>query len=311
MTKNAQKNGRRHRVYDSYYEYVENVVNKCGHKYIVLDRKDFRAWRFEQQSNPAAKLPAGKLIKITPAKCKSYSCPICGRKKTLDLMARLKTVNLKNYRFFTLTLKNKYSYDDTIDNLKRVSECFTKLNNKLRKLPEYKGLEYFRVLEVGKDGMVHVHGLWNKYINQKTLSDIWLKITKDSYRVKVERVKSKNDAVEYLYKYLSKDVAKKDKLIDPKLFNMDLQNTAALFYELNKRRYNSSRNFFPKQSKIDLDKNYLPYYYEAETSKTIENFVASLVRQFKLTLDNFDFTYYFESDEFIRNLFIEKPAPPG
>lgn len=311
MRKNDQKTPRRHRVYVSYYDYVENVVRKCGHKYLILDRKDFRAWRFEQQSNPNAKKPAGALIKITPAKCKSYSCPICGRKKTLDLLSRLKTVNLKNYRFFTLTLKNKYSYDDTIDNLKRVSDCFTKLNNKLRKQPEYKGLEYFRVLEVGKDGMVHIHGLWNKYINQKVLSEYWKNITKDSYRVKVERVKSKNDAVDYLYKYLSKDVAKKDQLIDPKLFNMDLKHTAALFYELNKRRYNSSRNFFPKESKIDLEKNFLPYYFEAETAATVENCVSSLVRQYNLTIDNFDFTYYFESDEFIRNLFLEKRPPPG
>lgn len=106
MRKNSEK-PKRHRVYASYYEYVSNVVDKCGHKYLILDSKNFRSYRFASQSDVNAKLPAGKLMKITPAKCKSYSCPICGKKKTLDLVERLKTVDLKKYRFFTLTLLNK------------------------------------------------------------------------------------------------------------------------------------------------------------------------------------------------------------
>lgn len=309
MAKRFEKREKRHRVHGSYYEYVENVVNKCGHKYLILDSKGFRSYRMEKESNPKAKLPGGKLIKVTPAKCKSYSCPICGKKKVMDLVEKLKTVNLKNYRFFTLTLKNRKTYDDTEKNLKRISDCFNKLNNKIRKLPGYKGLEYFRVTEISKDGLVHIHGIWNKFIKQETLSAMWLAITKDSYRVKLERIKNKRDAVQYLFKYLTKDVAKKDMLLDPKLFNMDLQNAAALFYENNKRRWNASRNFFPKTGKKVSE--FLPFWFESSDTKTVENTMSFLVKTYDLKLEHFDLNYYFGSDLFIENLFQNKEKPPG
>lgn len=306
------KRQKRHRVHASYYEYVSNVVEKCGHKYLILDRKDFRAYRFAAQSDVNAKLPAGKLIKITPAKCKSYSCPICGKKKVLDLVDRLKTVDLKKYRFFTLTLKNKKNLVDTEQNLQRVSKCFNKLNLALRKKPQYKGLEYFRVTEIGRDGMVHVHGIVNKYIPSGELSTMWLKITKDSYITKIERIKNKRDAVNYLYKYLTKDTVVKDKRLDPAFFNSDVKNSAAMFYESGKRRYCASRKFFPEKKENNTD--WLPYWYEAETVKTVETTIESLVRQYKLKLENFDFEHYYCSDSFIDELFkpnYKQKKPPG
>jgi len=294
------KRPKRHRVHATYYEYITNVVDKCGHKYLILDKKTFRAYRFESQANPGALLPSGKLMKITPAKCKSYSCPICGKKKVLDLLDRLKLVDLKKYRMFTLTLLNKKTYSDTEKNLIEVSKYFNKLNLALRKKPEYKGLEYFRVIEVGKDGMVHIHGIINKYIPIRELSALWLKITKNSYRTKIERIKNKSDAVRYLFKYLTKDVAAKNRNIDPTFFNKDKTNSAALFYELNKRRFCASRKFFPVKQEKDTE--WLPYYYENETVKTVEIVIASMVRQYGLKLENFDFDNYYQSDQFIFEL---------
>jgi len=263
-----QKRQKRHRAHASYYEYVSNVVNKCSHKYLILQSKDFRDFKVSLNSNPDQKTPKGVHYKITPRKCKSYSCPICGKKKVHDLVEKLKLVDFKKYRFFTLTLKNKKNYDDTEKNLKRVGECFNKLNNNLRKKKEFKGLEYFRVTEVGMDGMVHIHGVWNKYIPVKILSEMWEQITKDSYIVNVKRVQSKQDVTNYLFKYLTKDVAKSDMQIDPAFFNMNLKNSAALFYETGKRRYNSSRNFFPKT--VDKKSEWLPYYFESHQSNKLD-----------------------------------------
>jgi len=311
MAKTEQKQ-RRHRVHASYYEYVSNVVDKCGHKYLILDSKKFRDYRFASQALPGAPLPAGKLMKITPAKCKSYSCPVCGKKKTLDLLDRLKNVNLAKYRFFTLTLQNKKTYTDTEKNLQQVSKYFNKLNLALRKKPQYKGLEYFRVTEIGKDGMVHVHGIINKYIPIKELSAMWLSITKNSYRTDIKKIKSKRDAINYLFKYLSKDVAAKNRNIDPAFFNRDKNNSAALFYELNKRRYCSSRKFFT--NKVEKKSDWLPYYFEAETQKTVEVVIGSVKRQYNLKLDQFDFDNYFGSEQFIYELFkndIKQKKPPG
>lgn len=299
--RNTAKRPKKHRAHASYYEYVRNVVDKCGHSYLILQTKSFRDYKVSLNSNPDQKVPGGIHYKITPQKCKSYSCPICGKKKVLDLVDKLKTVDFRKYRFFTLTLKNKKNYDDTEKNLKRVGECFNKLNNKLRKKPQYKGLEYFRVTEIGMDGMVHIHGVWNKYVPVKELSEMWETITKDSYVVNVKRIQSKNDVTNYLFKYLTKDVAKSDMNIDPAFFNLDLKNSAALFYESGKRRYNSSRNFFPKTKEKNTD--WLPYYFESNDVKTVETFIVASIRQFGLKRENFDFTYYFESEQFLYEIF--------
>lgn len=309
MTKNTQKRKKRHRAFNSYYEYVTNVVDKCQHRYVVLDKKTFRAYRFESKSNPNAKKPSGELVKITPAKCKSYSCPICGKKKVLDLVEKLKSVDLRKYRFFTLTLKNKKTITDTEQNLDRVAKCFNKLNNNLRKKPQYKGLEYFRVTEIGKDGMVHVHGIINKYIPSSELSKMWFQVTNDSYITKIERIKNKKDAVQYLYKYLTKDTAAKNRNLDAAFWNKDKSNAAAMFYESGKRRYSASRKFFT--DKVEKNTEWLPYWYESGDSKSVEITIASLVREYDLKLENFDLKYYYGSDEFLRNLFLEKRPPPG
>lgn len=305
-----ERSKKRHRVYQSYQDYKENIVDKCGHKYIILQSKNFRDYKISLNSNPDQKTPPGVHYKITPAKCKSYSCPVCGRKKVLDLLDRLKKVDFSKYRFFTLTLVNKYSAEDTINNLKRVSECFNKLNKTLRKNPIYKGLEYFRITEIGKNGMVHIHGIWNKYIPQKELSKIWFAITKDSYRAKVERIKSPHDAIEYLYKYLTKDVANYHGKQDKSFFESDEKTNIELFYELGKRRYQASRKFF--QGKEVKNTDFVPYYFESQDTHTVETFIQSHANMFKLTKDNFDFTYYFESDLFIDELFKPKNnKPPG
>ena len=71
-------------------------------------------------------------------------------------------------------------------------------------------------------------------------------------------------------------------LIDPALFNMDLQNSAALFYENGKRRYCASRKFFSSIPKKQTDEKWLNYYYESETAQSVENTIQSLVRLYHL-----------------------------
>ena len=292
-------NNRKHKRYS---DYIENVVNECGHKWIILERKDFRSYTIDVFNEIPSIQPTGKLVKIVPARCKSYSCPICGRKKVYDLIERLNHVDLKGYRFFTLTLKNEYSQENTEKNLCRISECFTKLLKKLRKKPEFKKMEYFKVLEVGKDGMVHIHGIWNKYIEKEMLSKFWYEITGDSFLVKPERIKSKNDAVRYLFKYLTKNIQDDAvDLYDNDFFGLNLTNTAKLFYQNGKRRYSASRNFFSKTEKLTGD--YVPYWFESDDSHGVEVTVKNLVEKFKLKADNFDFSLYDESDQFLQTIF--------
>lgn len=289
------------RKFQSYSEYVSNVVALCSHKWLIMENKKFREFKFEKAAIDSTPLPKGKHIKIIPARCKSYSCPICGRKKVFDLVDRLKSLRLTKYRFFTLTLRNKYSLDDTEKNINRINDCFNKLNKKLRKREGFKDFEYFKVVEVSPEGMVHIHGIWNKYIPIKQLSALWKTVTGDSYRVDVERIKTKNDAIEYLFKYMTKNVARHNQEYQMNFFNMSVHNSAAMFYEQGKRRYTSSRNFFSKAVKVTSD--FLPYYYEAEEPKCVENVILSLIRQYGLKKEHFDLRSYTESDEFIENTF--------
>lgn len=291
------------RKYNTYQEYIQKVVNNCAHSYLILESKDFRQWKINKYYGSKDDLPKGKHIKIIPARCKSYSCPVCGMHKVHELLKRLKSVNFKGYRFFTLTLKNKYSVEDTEKNFLRMSECFNKLNKRLRKDERFKDLEYFRIMEVGKNGMVHMHGIWNKYIPIKELSAMWLKITGDSYRAIPERIKSKGDAIRYLYKYLTKNARfnEIDSDKDPQLFKQGVINAAQLFYENGKRRFQASRNFFSKAEKPTC--NYLPYYNETSDTHEIEKVISDLVKQFKLKKEHFDFENYFESEQFLYHLF--------
>lgn len=289
------------RKYPSYSEYVTNVVNLCSHKWLIMDHKKFREFRAEKFGNDKAVLPKGKLIKIVPARCKSYSCPICGQKKVFDLIDRLKGLRLSNYRFFTLTLKNNFTLDDTEKNINRINSCFNDLNKKLRKREGFKDLEYFKVVEIGKDGMVHIHGIWNKYIPVKKLSQLWTTVTGDSYRVDLKRIKSSSDAMKYIFKYLTKNVARHNQEYQMSFFNTEVGNSAAMFYENGKRRFSSSRNFFNKAVKPTAD--YVPYYYESENPESIEIVIQSLIKQFGLKKEHFDFRSYTESDEFIENTF--------
>ena len=139
--------------------------------------------------------------------------------------------------------------------------------------------------------MVHIHGIWNKYIPWKDLSAYWLQITGDSFVVRPERIKSKGDAVRYLFKYLTKNVVSQDQTGQKTLFNLNILNSAALFYESGKRRYQASRNFFPKGSEKKTSE-YLPYYHDNADDNEIEKTIKFLKSEFELKREHFDLDLY-------------------
>lgn len=256
-------------------------------------------WKRQYFDDPdrKKKLPPGKHIKIVPARCKSYSCPVCGKKKVHDLMDKMKGLNLSKYRFFTLTLKNNYSLADSEKNIQRVNDCFNKLNNALRKKEKYKGLEYFKVIEIGKDGMVHIHGIWNKYVPVVELSAMWKTVTKDSWVVNVKRIQSKGDAVRYLFKYLTKNIARSKQNYSLSFFNLKANDSAAIFYEQGKRRFTSSRNFFKNSVKVTSE--YRPLYFEDCNNKDVESVIDYLMLDYGLKEEHFDLKCYIDSDMFL------------
>ena len=106
-------------------------------------------------------------FKFLPILCKSNSCPNCSRIHSQDTMKKLHAISKKfNLRFFTLTTINTY---DTKRDLLHIEKCWRKLIKELSKRnPQIK---FFRIIELGtQKGMVHIHGLWNIYIDFIELS---------------------------------------------------------------------------------------------------------------------------------------------
>jgi hypothetical protein len=296
---------RGHLKYPSYSDYVENVVKKCSHKWLIIESKSFRSYKIAKTFDANAKLLPGKHIKIIPARCKSYSCPICGRKKVHDLMNKLRMKDLKGFRFFTLTMKNSFNLDDIENNLNRITKCFNKLNVKLRKQKEFKNLQYLRVIEISSNGMVHIHGIWNKYIPIKTLSEYWKKITGDSYRVDLRRVKRKEDCFNYILKYITKNVVQNNKHMNLTLLNMDGSNSAAIFYESHKRRIQASKKFFEN---IPIkESEYLPFFFESQDEESVNQMLIYIIKEYNLKLGYIDFTFY--DSHTIERKFNNKGSP--
>lgn len=147
-------------------------------------------------------------ISIQEMRCRSRLCPRCGRTRSFDLIERLKPIvdQMDSPRFLTFTIAA--TNDPLKERLKHIVESFAKL----RRSKTWK--KYFTIgfytIEVTHNRKTdrwhpHIHVIVDgKYIKQKTLSDQWLSITKDSFVVDIRIVKSKKDAIGYVVKYVTK-----------------------------------------------------------------------------------------------------------
>ena len=95
--------------------------------------------------------------------------------------------------------------------------------------------------------------------------------------------------------------------IDPALINMDLTNSAALFYENGKRRYCSSRGFFDNVKKKKSE--WKLRYYESNNEQTVESLLQYFVHRYGLKQENVNFDYYFGSEQFLYELFRPDKPP--
>lgn len=222
---------------DKAYEKTQS----CSQYFKLYAKKDKENFPEKNQDKPYA---------IFPIRCKSNLCPICSKIKTNQLIQDLlHNCKIENLRFFTLTLKPTNS---VVNDLKTIEASFNLLQKKLKK--KYPHLEYFRVIEIGSNSsMVHIHGLWNIYIEVRELSNLWESLT-GSYRIDLKRVNDNYSTILYLCKYLFKSNYNK--------------KSAEFFYKNNKRKYSSSKNFFEKTEKKSL---YEPFILESFSLKNLDD----------------------------------------
>lgn len=166
-------------------------IYECGFYYSVLKLKD----EYQNEISEAN----SKYI-VVSHRCKKQTCSYCNFIRSRGVADRIMSYNnFSSLRFFTLTSLNVNS--DFSSTICQLEKSFRKLYKILKKT--YPNLAYFKVFEVGKNGMVHLHGLWNIYIDVKELSALWADIS-GAYRVWLNKVRSPRNVQKYLTKYLTK-----------------------------------------------------------------------------------------------------------
>jgi len=110
-------------------------------------------------------------------------------------------------RFLTLTVNPSF-LESPRERFRALSHGWATAVKRLRRLPKYKNLEYFAVVEATKSGEPHLHILIRGgYIPHQLISKIMGELTHAPI-VHIERVRGIREAVRYLAKYLTKAPAR-------------------------------------------------------------------------------------------------------
>ena len=109
----------------------------------------------------------GSEVGIYPLRCKSWSCPVCGRKKARATIARVKAgMGLGSCRFLTLTSPAGESGEDSY---LRFPARWKRFHMRLER--RFGRIEYVAVVEPQKRGAAHVHVVYRgPFIPQAWLS---------------------------------------------------------------------------------------------------------------------------------------------
>lgn len=256
----------------SYSEHLRDA-GYCGLQWRILQLKpgynerhnsDFKSWR------------------VVPVFCNSKACPRCAKRYYSRLRRNLNNLSqFNNWRFFTLTT----IHDDTTKEaqLEKLEENFRKLRKMLkRKFPKFR---YIAVKELSPSGMWHYHGLWNIYIDIKSLSSVWQEIS-GAYRCSIAKVRNPRGAINYIFKYCFKSIHNEEE--------------RRLLFECDKRKFTTSRGLF-NSHQIEN-----PYSCEYGTSYSVEEIKEKLyhiISSSECTVNDFDSVHYPYFDDLIINLF--------
>lgn len=197
------------------------------HRFIEVLRHcafELRSQMLDEEADPLAKL-ADKLedccrtphvmvdehtaeFALKEYRCKSRLCVRCGKDRANKLRAKLRPMvkEMDSPRLLTFTLVS--SNDPLRDQLQRLTKCFAKL----RRTKTWKAhfTAGFYCIEVTHNRRTdqwhpHIHAVCDgRFIAQKKLSGLWYKMTGDSNIVDVRMAHSKESAVRYVTKYVTK-----------------------------------------------------------------------------------------------------------
>jgi len=138
----------------------------------------------------------------TFATCSDRTCYRCRRKRFARLFPILceSIERWDTWRTFSLTLRNIPDDEFTRDRVRFLTQCFKKLSRQAFFTHAVQGgFWIIHVTNHGRGWHVHIHGIYHgKYLPVQVLSKAWLKLTKNSYKVSVNKADTPEDAARYL-----------------------------------------------------------------------------------------------------------------
>jgi len=265
----------------SYQEHLREA-QYCSLQWRLLRLKDER----DQFHNPAL-----TRFRVVPVRCNSKACPTCQRLYFSRLRKRFKNASVNcSWRFFTLT--SIHSNETCENQLRKLEDNFRELRKKLQR--KFPNLKYIAVKELSPSGMWHYHGLWNIYVDIKTLSRYWSEIS-GAYRCYLERVRNPKGAVNYIFKYCFKSIHN--------------ESERRTLYECDKKKFTTSRGLLSK----NIDSN--PYTCDLGTqysTSEVKEELYNIILNSNLTVDDFSCVNYPYFEDLIFNIFhdIYCNSPP-
>lgn len=185
-------------------------------------------------------------VRTHPVLCHSPFCKKCNDIKVQKLWPKIEDFSKRRQlRFITVT----YSADvGPAEVLRRFSSDWNKFVTYLRRR-KYK-FNFFKIIEFTKRNILHFHVLIDCYIPQGLISNVWRDVTGTSYIVFITKVLSREDALRYTIKYITKSK----------------QGHQAIYVAKNVRRFSFSRFTWDFQRSIDLTPDPYEFYFHVYNS---------------------------------------------
>jgi len=152
--------------------------------------------------------PGEERIAVSTALCKSRLCPTCSGKRSRRLLAQIGDIaaQMDSPRLITLTIRSRC--ESLLASIDRLKAAWVKLRRKQVWQQHVRG--GVAVIEVTINSQTrewhpHLHCLVDGlYFPHKSLSKLWLDITKDSDIVDIRAAHSREAVSRYICKYVSK-----------------------------------------------------------------------------------------------------------
>jgi len=216
-------------------------------------------------------------LRVMSSRCKLRWCPICRDVSRMIVTTSVEQwLRLQEYpKMITLTMK--HCDDDLSIQIKRLYDCFRKLRRRAYFQRLITGGVWFFQIKINPDTQLwhlHIHCLVaGKFLPQKRLKALWLKITGDSYVVDIRPVKDLEGCSNEVARYATSPAD---------ITALDLDRALEVFYATKHRRicgsWGSAKSIVLKPT---------PLEHSDEWSKVADFFFINVKKEYDPSVRHF------------------------